>query len=223
VSSEPAAKGPRRRLSAEERSVALLDAAESILVRDGSAALTLGKLAAEAGVTQPLLYHYFDGREALLAALLERSYERFGASVVEAVMAEPTFAGKLRVLARQAVDPGPAAQLVSLVEGAMARPEPRQDAFENQGVLSTLFVATLLQDEYGLDATFARVVAGTAVTSSQGFAMASASAGWSVDERVEVLVELLTGLFAHATTMAAAGLPTPPRTRPHRGAKSTPR
>lgn len=197
-------RSPRKRLAPEERRLQLLDVAERLLIDHGSATLTLEGLAAEAGVTQPLLYHYFDGREALLQALILRAYERFDAEVGELVGAQDAFVGKLRVLAGQAIDPLPAGRLVDLVQEAMSRPEPAKHAFQGQAVTTTIFVASLLQAEYGFEQAFATVVAGTALASTQGFEVASRFTSWDTDEATDVLVELMLGLFERAASMPQA-------------------
>ena len=63
---------PRRRLSAEARRGALVEAAYSLAESGGYDALTLEAVADRAGVTRNLLYHYFpDGRRGLYLAVLE--------------------------------------------------------------------------------------------------------------------------------------------------------
>jgi TetR/AcrR family transcriptional regulator len=55
---------------------AFLDAAERLLVRDGYAAITTRKLAAEARANHGLVHYYFGSMENLLARVLERFTER---------------------------------------------------------------------------------------------------------------------------------------------------
>jgi len=65
-----------RRLPAEERREQLLDAALSVLVREGYGNVTIEAIAREAGVTRPVVYSSFDGLEPLLLALLNRTEKR---------------------------------------------------------------------------------------------------------------------------------------------------
>lgn len=72
---------PRRRryaprLPAEERREQLLDAALTVLVREGYGNVTIEAIAREADVTRPVVYSAFDGLEPLLQALLDRSEKR---------------------------------------------------------------------------------------------------------------------------------------------------
>src|SRR5215210_3010054 len=56
----------------EEATVALLDAAERLLIESGYAAITTRALAAEAGVNHGLVHYYFGSMEELLLEVLER-------------------------------------------------------------------------------------------------------------------------------------------------------
>ncbi len=60
---------PRIRLSRDQRRLQLLDVAWRIIGRDGADALTLGRVAKQAGVTKPIVYDHFKDREGLLMAL----------------------------------------------------------------------------------------------------------------------------------------------------------
>ncbi|MDJ0927805.1 MAG: TetR/AcrR family transcriptional regulator [Gammaproteobacteria bacterium] len=59
----------QRRQATEEK---LLDALETVLVRDGIRDLRLNAVVEEAGVSKPLLYRYFDNLPGLLSAWAER-------------------------------------------------------------------------------------------------------------------------------------------------------
>lgn len=204
----PDSSGPaRRRLAPGDRRLQLLDVAERILIERGSNKLTLEGLATEAGVTQPLLYHYFDGRDALLQALLQRAYARFDAEVGAVVAREDSFLGKVGQLARQAIEPLPSGRVVEIIRGAMSRSDTVDEAFQRQAVTTTMFVAQLLEDEYRFERSFAVVVAGMALTSTQGFQVSASFTSWSTDEATEVLVELLLGLFEGAAKMPQSGRP----------------
>jgi len=63
----------------ELRMFQLLDAAETILVRDGADALTLREVAKEAGITLGNLQYYFPTRAKLLEAIFERYATEFRA------------------------------------------------------------------------------------------------------------------------------------------------
>lgn len=71
---------PKRRYAArlpvDERREQLLDAALAVLVRDGYENVSIEAIAREAGVTRPVVYGAYDGLEALLHALLDRTQQR---------------------------------------------------------------------------------------------------------------------------------------------------
>ena len=60
----------RRRLSPEDRRNQLLDCARQIILDHGLSTLTMERVAAEAKVSNPLIYKYFDTRLQMLQALL---------------------------------------------------------------------------------------------------------------------------------------------------------
>jgi AcrR family transcriptional regulator len=65
IDREPTKDGP-------DAKVALLDAAERLLVRDGYARITTRRLATESGVNQGLIHYYFGSMENLLVSVAER-------------------------------------------------------------------------------------------------------------------------------------------------------
>jgi AcrR family transcriptional regulator len=96
---------PRRRLSREERHRQLLDVAWLLIREEGTEALTLGRLAEQAGVTKPVVYDHFGTRPGLLAALYQEFDARQTALMDSALQAsEPTLAGRAAVIASSYVD-----------------------------------------------------------------------------------------------------------------------
>lgn len=63
-------------MSADARREQLLDAALTLIARDGYGAVSIEAIAREAGVTRPVVYHVFDNLDALLFVLLDRQEER---------------------------------------------------------------------------------------------------------------------------------------------------
>jgi len=99
-----AAGKPRRRrpyaarVPAEVRREQLLDAALTIIVRDGYEAVSVDAIAREAGVTRPVVYGSYDGLRPLLEALLDRQQERALAQLAEALPPEPDLSDPDRLL-----------------------------------------------------------------------------------------------------------------------------
>ncbi len=76
--SDGPAHARRERLTGAKRRDSFLDAAARILVETGPSAVTMDGVAARIGVNKRLGYRYFENREDLLRALLEREMEETG-------------------------------------------------------------------------------------------------------------------------------------------------
>lgn len=87
-------------MARSERARQLLDVAWTLLRAEGADALTLGRLAEEAGVTKPVVYDHFGTREGLLAALYQ-DFDVRQTAVVDAAIAaaRPTFKDKAGAIA----------------------------------------------------------------------------------------------------------------------------
>ncbi|MBB1626135.1 TetR/AcrR family transcriptional regulator [Achromobacter sp. UMC71] len=106
-SKSPAAQPgpPRRRLTRDERLRQLLDVSWQLIRAEGTDALTLGRLAEEAGVTKPVVYDHFGTRNGLLAVLYQDFDVRQTALIDAAIAAsQPTLADKASVIASSYVN-----------------------------------------------------------------------------------------------------------------------
>jgi TetR/AcrR family transcriptional regulator len=83
--------------------LALLDAAERLLVDVGYAGITTRRLAEEAGVNHGLVHYYFGSNEALLVRALERFTERLITRQRELYAADMPFVEKWRTAIRYLV------------------------------------------------------------------------------------------------------------------------
>jgi len=66
-----------RKNQSEEKREHILDAFETVILREGFANASQRKIAQEAGMNQPMIHHYFAGGDAMLEALLERITQRY--------------------------------------------------------------------------------------------------------------------------------------------------
>jgi TetR/AcrR family transcriptional regulator len=66
----------RQRMSAEERRSQLLDVAKRLFAAHGFDGVTTKKIAASAGVTEALIFRYFDSKDALYRAVIEAGVAR---------------------------------------------------------------------------------------------------------------------------------------------------
>lgn len=80
AAAKPAHARPRRpytpRMPLPLRRQQILDAALTIIVRDGYGAVSIDAIARELDVTRPVVYHAFDGLDQLLHTLLDRQAQR---------------------------------------------------------------------------------------------------------------------------------------------------
>jgi AcrR family transcriptional regulator len=94
------AREPRRRLSREDRHRQLMDVAWRLIREEGTEALTLGRLAEQAGITKPVVYDHFGTRTGLLIALYREFDDRQTEQLQAALQTgEPTLAGRAAVIA----------------------------------------------------------------------------------------------------------------------------
>jgi AcrR family transcriptional regulator len=84
---------PRRDGDTERR---VLDAADAVFVRRGTAGARMQEIAAEAGVNQALLHYYFRNKEQLARAAFERAAKRFIPAVVRLIAADGDLDEKVR-------------------------------------------------------------------------------------------------------------------------------
>ena len=82
-------EGKGRRLSSAQRREHLLDAAVELAAGRDLAALSVRDLAAHAGVSEGLLFHYFPTKDALLAAAVQRAADAMLAALDGAATGTP--------------------------------------------------------------------------------------------------------------------------------------
>lgn len=74
-----------RQTLAAQRSRQLLDAAARLMEREGSEAVSMQALAAEAGVSVGLIYRYFGGKDEILLAVITQVLDAFASEVPAAI------------------------------------------------------------------------------------------------------------------------------------------
>lgn len=79
----------RRRTASEQVSAALVNAAETVLDRDGTAGVTVRAVAKEARVAPMGVYNRFANKEGLLAALATRALDELAAAIDVGAEVEP--------------------------------------------------------------------------------------------------------------------------------------
>jgi AcrR family transcriptional regulator len=86
---------PRRRRSAADMREAILKAAEQRLLNGGPEAIRLQEIAADVGISHPLILHHFGSREGLVEALVIHGFERLQGQFLEGwpSLKQPDIAG----------------------------------------------------------------------------------------------------------------------------------
>src|SRR5207302_10295510 len=85
-----------RRMPAATRRDLILDAAEVVFGRQGYHSATTREVAAQAGVSEALLYQHFAGKSELFEAVASRSMDRLEAMLEEARSTEQPFLAGMR-------------------------------------------------------------------------------------------------------------------------------
>src|SRR5712692_5673354 len=67
----PTQRRVRRRLTRDQRRQRILEAASRVFSDRGYDRASIDQIAAEAGITKPVIYHHFDSKQELYIALLE--------------------------------------------------------------------------------------------------------------------------------------------------------
>jgi AcrR family transcriptional regulator len=141
----------QHRMTAESRREQILDVTHAVVDAEGFHAATLGRIAAEAGITRTVVYQQFGDLPGLFVALVDREAERAGAQFTAAVAAsgEPSeddgtfgdaFAGFLR-----AVDTHPATWRLFLFPPEGAPPELHERLAHAQAVVVQYIADVLLE------------------------------------------------------------------------------
>ena len=135
------------RLPRAERERQTLAAARALFAERGFAAVTMDEVAAQVGVTKPLLYAYFGNKERLYLACMEPAGEALVATVAAAVRDSATPADALRAGVHAFfafVDADRSAWRVLFDETLPAGAEPARRAAEQRERLTGMVAAAQL-------------------------------------------------------------------------------
>jgi len=137
--------GPGRRLAKPQRREQLLDVAAEVLVDSGSAAITMERVAEQAGVSKAIPYRHFDNATELLRALHEREITHLGTRISQAVTAASGPEAKLRAAIGVYFDVIAERGVLLGVLGREIPPSSGAATIDGTG-----FVADLLSDTYDI-------------------------------------------------------------------------
>ena len=136
------------RLPRAEREHQMLETARIMFAERGFAAVTMDEIAAEVGVTKPLLYTYFGNKEGLYLACMEPAAEALVDTVAAAVAATETPGAAMRAGVHAFfifVDADRSAWRVLFDETLPAGAEPARRAAEQRERLAALVAAAELE------------------------------------------------------------------------------
>ena len=85
----------------QDRYDAILEAARTVLADRGYEAASIGEIARQAGISEGLIYRYFDNKRDLLMAVLGQFYLRVINGLQNAVVRKQTFRERLRILIKK--------------------------------------------------------------------------------------------------------------------------
>ena len=81
----PGPTQPRVRMTGQERRSQLLDVGRALFAEKGFEATSIEEVASRAGVTKPVVYEHFGGKEGLYAVVVDREMERVLAGITGAL------------------------------------------------------------------------------------------------------------------------------------------
>ncbi|PKA40313.1 TetR/AcrR family transcriptional regulator [Rhizobium sullae] len=193
---QTAAPRLRRRLTRDRRHRQLLDVAWAVVREEGTEALTLGRLAEQAGVAKPVVYDHFGTRPGLFAALYREFDARQTALMETALRAsEPTLTDRAAVIASSYVDcvlaqgreiPGVIAALASSPELEKVKRECEAVFMEQCRIVLAPFAAAGTIAPAGL-----RAMLGAAEALSYAAAAGEITAKQAQDELFEIILAMV--------------------------------
>lgn len=78
-------RGRRPRLAASARRAQLVDVGRLVFAQRGYEAASVEEIAERAGITKPIVYEHFGGKEGLYAVIVDREVEHIVGRIVEAI------------------------------------------------------------------------------------------------------------------------------------------
>ena len=210
-----------------DRRSELLDAADRVVRRDGPRA-SMNSIAAEAGITKPILYRHFGDKHGLYGALADRHT----AGLLDAVRAALALPLSRRDRVEAVLDTYLAAiEARPQVYRFLAHPDPAADSLSPAGPLAPalrliadeLAGAMNTQVDLGPDGAVVAEAWGQAITG-----MVLAAGDWWLERRpfprermVQTLADLLWGRLAAAGDRPVAAEHVPPPEQPPANARDT--
>ena len=184
----------RRRLSPEERRAQIMDSAVGLIIARGLSSFSLEEVAAEAGVSKPLIYKYFTSRDELLKAVLEREYTYLRGRGLDVLPADLPFEGVVRAAVKRSMDylyeRGPIMRLLASDRAVSGLVQDRDR--DERGVMTRYFADGAAR-EFGVSATEALIITILTVNAPILSARALKRRGVPAEEAAEVWADFIMG------------------------------
>jgi len=187
----------RTRLPPVARKKQLLDTAKGMIVEEGLQLFTMEALARTAGVTTPLVYNYFSGRQVLLKSLLVQEYESYRLKTVAAVGAAKSFDDVVRAYVTSNFDHHASGSILPILQSQPEIVEAIELQLKRDGQQDAEFVVQSTARSFKLTKSQAELVAGMSSGASIAAAQYAGRVKINREKTIEnVLAYVLAGISA---------------------------
>lgn len=197
----------RTRLDPQARRRQILDATSRLILEEGLGALTMERLAREAGISKALVYNYYASRERLLEALLQREQDDLRDRGMAAALRAESFEDLIRLTTRlyleQTRDRG------ALIATITSDPTLTQDMEAHSGVeraRTVRYFARMTCRAFDLSPDTAATCADLLMTLSVRAGQLVAEGQIDVEPATDLCVTLITGALERAAGKSASPL-----------------
>lgn len=190
----------RTRLSPDARRDQILDVAKSLVVAHGLQLFSIKKLAVEAEVSEPLLFHYFSSRTALLQQLLSREFTRLITGLNVSLDGADTLDSVLRVYVSMNYDQCVEESVINLLLSEPDIAEAVEDEVSENRELREKMLISTIAGNLNVSKKKAAMLALMASSASLSAARFAHKYGIDRDDSVEATINFVkAGFEAHRT------------------------
>jgi AcrR family transcriptional regulator len=187
----------------DERRKQLLVLAAEIVARDGTAALTMERLAEWAEVTKPIVYRHFANRTSLVTAVVESAWARLDEAVATALIGVPEGPDRIRTAFSAAIahmaQEGPGVR--TLLDNAGGDPVVERIRHE-RAVAQASEWANQFAADFGLSESTATAAAAVLQGALAGAVEHASRSTDSVEDAQEVFVTTMTATLSTLATQS---------------------
>ncbi|MGB2261065.1 MAG: TetR/AcrR family transcriptional regulator [Luminiphilus sp.] len=187
-------------MSPDARRDQILDVAKSLVVAHGLQLFSIKKLAVEAEVSEPLLFHYFSSRTALLQQLLSREFTRLITGLNVSLDGADTLDSVLRVYVSMNYDQCVEESVINLLLSEPDIAEAVEDEVSENRELREKMLISTIAGNLNVSKKKAAMLALMASSASLSAARFAHKYGIDRDDSVEATINFVkAGFEAHRT------------------------